>query len=59
VISGSFLESVPGDGDAYPLKSIIHDWAEDSALRVLRNVRTAVASDGKVLLFCSNCGQPR
>jgi len=49
VVGGSFLESVPDGGDAYVLKSIIHDWDEDSALRILHNVRTAMPSDGS---FC-------
>jgi len=26
VEAGSFFESVPGGGDAYLLKSVIHDW---------------------------------
>jgi len=48
---GSFFDSVPDGGDAYLLKTIIHDWKEDSALAILRNVRTAIAPDGKLLLL--------
>lgn len=51
VADGSFLESVPEGGDAYVMKSIIHDWDEDSALGILRNVRTAIAPHGKLLLL--------
>jgi hypothetical protein len=51
VTGGSFFESVPEGGDAYLLKTIIHDWAEEAALSILRNVRTAIASDGKLLLL--------
>lgn len=43
VTGGSFFESVPAGGDAYLLKTIIHDWDEDSALAILRNVRAAMA----------------
>nr|WP_231976659.1 acetylserotonin O-methyltransferase [Mycobacterium sp. E740] len=48
---GSFLESVPSGGDAYVMKNIIHDWDDESALTILRNIRTAIAPDGKLLLF--------
>ena len=39
VVAGSFFESVPAGGDAYLLKWIIHDWEDEEALAILRNVR--------------------
>ncbi|MBI3212519.1 MAG: hydroxyneurosporene methyltransferase [Mycobacterium sp.] len=51
VTDGSFFDSVPDGGDAYLLKSIIHDWDDESSLTILRNVRAAMAADAKVLLF--------
>ncbi len=51
VTGGSFFDSVPEGGDAYLLKTIIHDWEEASALTILRNVRTAMAPNGKLLLL--------
>jgi hypothetical protein len=51
VTGGSFFDSVPDGGDAYLLKSIIHDWDDASALTILRNVRAAIAADGKLLLL--------
>lgn len=48
---GSFFESVPDGGDAYLLKAIIHDWADEQALTILRNVRAAIAPGGRLLLF--------
>ncbi|MEB3980440.1 methyltransferase [Mycobacterium sp. 663a-19] len=50
IVEGSFFESVPAGGDAYVLKSVIHDWPDDDAVRILRNVRDAVAVGGHVLL---------
>ena len=51
VIGGSFFESVPSGGDAYVLKHIIHDWDESrSRCEILRNVRTAMTADAKVLI---------
>lgn len=49
--SGSFFESVPEGADTYLLKAIIHDWDDARALTILRNIRTAIAEDGVVLLF--------
>jgi hypothetical protein len=51
VSAGSFFDAVPDSGDAYLLKTIIHDWDEDSALSILRNIRTAMAPSGKLLLL--------
>ncbi len=50
IAQGSFFDSVPGGGDAYLLKLVIHDWSDDEAARILRNVRTA-AGVGKHLLL--------
>jgi hypothetical protein len=46
---GSFFDGVPA-GDAYVLKHIIHDWDDDAAIQILRNVRSAAAV-GAVLLL--------
>lgn len=49
-VGGSFLNSVPEGGDAYVLKSVIHDWGDDDSVRILRNVRDAISANGKLLL---------
>ncbi len=51
VEGGSFMESVPAGADAYVLKSIIHDWDDEMAATILRNVRTAIAPNGRLLLL--------
>ena len=51
VISGSFLESVPGGFDAIILKYIIHDWPDDTALTILRNCRNALESGKKLFII--------
>ena len=47
---GSFFDGVPTGGDIYVLKMIIHDWPEDQAIEILRNVRAA-AEVGTTLLL--------
>jgi C-methyltransferase len=50
IAEGSFFDRVPGDGDAYILKNIMHDWPDEKAVQILRNVRTAAGSRATVLL---------
>lgn len=50
IAEGSFFESVPPGGDAYVLKNVIHDWTDEDAVRILRNVRTAAGVGNVVLL---------
>ena len=50
VAEGSFFDSVPGGGDAYVLKNVIHDWSDEESIRILRNVRAAAGLGKTVLL---------
>jgi hypothetical protein len=50
IVEGSFFDCVPSGGDAYILKNIIHDWPDEKAVQILRNVRAAVGSRARVLL---------
>src|SRR6267378_769008 len=51
IAEGSFFDGVPGDGDAYVLKNIIHDWNDEKAGQILRNVRAAAGPRATVLLI--------
>jgi hypothetical protein len=51
VLGGSFFDSVPDGGDAYLMKAILHDWADDDAVKILTNIRSAIAPGGKLLLL--------
>jgi C-methyltransferase len=48
--TGSFFDCVPPGGDAYVLKNILHDWPDDKALHILRNVQAAAGRHATVLL---------
>src|SRR6202045_865911 len=50
IATRSFFDSVPGGGDVYVLKNIIHDWPDDKAVQILRNVRAAAGPRATVLL---------
>ena len=49
--AGSFFDSVPAGGDAYTMKLIIHDWPDEQAVAILRNVHAAAGGDATVLLI--------
>ncbi|MGZ5392902.1 MAG: methyltransferase, partial [Mycobacterium sp.] len=48
---GSFMDSVPDAADAYVMKSIVHDWDDEISEKILHNIRTAIAPDGRLLLL--------
>ena len=51
VIGGDFFQAVPSGADLYVLKFILVDWKDEEALRILQNCRTAISSDGKLLVI--------
>jgi hypothetical protein len=50
VTPGDFFAGVPVGGDAYLLKSVIHNWDDDKAATILRNCRKAMGDKGTLLL---------
>ncbi|MEV7809083.1 methyltransferase [Microbispora sp. NPDC088329] len=50
LVEGDFFASVPPGHDAYLLGSVIHNWDDEDATRILRVVREAMSDDGRVLL---------
>lgn len=51
IADGGLFDAVPGGGDAYILKHIIHDWPEPQALEILGNVREAMNPGGRLLVM--------
>jgi hypothetical protein len=50
-MAGDFFESVPPGADAYILKSVIHDWDDEQAGRILVNCRRAMTADARLLII--------
>ena len=48
--TGDFFVSVPTGGDAYMMKHIIHDWDDERAITILKNIREAMNAGGRVLV---------
>ncbi len=57
VVGGSFFEALPAGGDAYLLKSIIHDWPDAESIEILRRCRRAMRDDATLLLVEQLIGQ--
>ena len=51
VVSGDFFRSMPVGANAYILSRVIHDWADDKAVEILKVVRHAMPVKGRLLLF--------
>jgi hypothetical protein len=47
---GDFFERVPADADAYIMKSILHDWDDERAARILMSCASAMKPGGRVLV---------
>lgn len=48
---GSFFERVPEGGDLYVMKSIIHDWQDAEASKILGSIRRAAGAGSKLALY--------
>jgi hypothetical protein len=51
LMGGDFFAEVPVRADLYLLKSIIHDWDDDRAGRILANCRAAMPEHARLLLI--------
>jgi len=49
-LAGDILDAVPPGGDVYILKSVLHNWSDEQALRGLRNCRAAMSESARLLV---------
>lgn len=49
--AGDVFKAVPGGGDAYLLRHVMHDFDDDDCRRILVNVRRAMAPRARVLVL--------
>jgi ubiquinone/menaquinone biosynthesis C-methylase UbiE len=50
VVHGDFFKAVP-EADAYVMKHIIHDWDDERASLILKNIQRAARPGARVVLF--------
>jgi SAM-dependent methyltransferase len=51
VTAGDFFEKLPRPLDVILLKSVLHDWNDGDAVRILRRAREALGPGGRVLVI--------
>ncbi len=51
LVEGSFFDGVPPGGDVYVLARVLHNWADEKALSILRRVRAAMAPGSRLVVF--------
>ncbi len=49
VVGGDFFQNVP-EGDAYLAKSVLHDWSDADAVRILQAIRRAARPGARLIL---------
>ena len=54
---GNFFDPLPVGADAYLLSSIIHDWDDERASRILRRCADAAGSQGRVIVIDAVLGE--
>ena len=50
MVGGDFFASIPVEADAYFLRHIIHDWDDEKAGLILRNIRTSMPQGARLLV---------
>jgi hypothetical protein len=58
IVAGSFFDSVPENGDAYVMKSILHDWDDHGSIDILRTCRRAMSPTATLLVIEQIIGPP-
>jgi hypothetical protein len=51
LVAGDFFKAVPQGADLYLLKYILHDWNDEECTMILKNVREAIAEEGRIAIF--------
>ncbi len=51
VVGGDFFAEIPAEHDVYVLASILHDWDDDQAARILERCREAMKPSARLVLF--------
>ena len=55
VVGGDFFASIPVEADAYFLRHIIHDWDDEKAGLILRNIRKSMPQGARLLVVETSC----
>lgn len=51
IVTGDFFIAVPPGADLFLIKSTLHNWDDEHAVRILRRCRAALGDNGKLLII--------
>jgi SAM-dependent methyltransferase len=51
IVEASFFDEMPGGADVYVLCRVLHNWADEEAVALLRRIRQAMAAGGRVIVI--------
>lgn len=51
IVAIDFFAGVPNGGDIYTMAQILHDWSDESCLKILNNCRAAMRRGGRLLVI--------
>lgn len=51
LIAGDFLQPLPQTGDVFVIKHVLHDWDDENAARILRNIANAIDAGRELLII--------
>ncbi len=51
IVSMSFFEKIPGNGDLYMMKNILHDWDDEASVRILKNIISCMPAHARLLII--------
>lgn len=50
-LGGSFFDMIPGGGDLYLIRTVLHDWDDARALEILRNCRKVISGETPLVII--------
>ncbi len=51
LITGNFFDAVPAGHDVYLLKRILHDWSDENAVKILKNVKAVLTPESRLAVI--------
>ncbi len=51
LVAGSFFDDVPPGGDVYVLARVLHNWADEHAVAILRRVRQVMTDQARLIVL--------
>ncbi|MEL6558426.1 MAG: methyltransferase [Bacteroidota bacterium] len=51
LVGGDFFQKIEPSADCYMIKYVLHNWNDDSCIKILDNCRKAIKDNGKLLIM--------